>query len=117
MIRSACIFFFSLEYDGLVAVLGDARNKRFLDFSSMPINCTVFAVNAEHYKVADTLVYRETMQHVLDYKSECAIRPRVSAIFGLHRVNDAFNYYATVPSGKVLIDMKDRDRLTLCDES
>jgi len=57
------------------------------------------------------------MQHVLDYKSEYVIRPRVSAIFGLHHVNDAFNYYGTVPSGKVLIDMKDRDRLTLCDES
>lgn len=61
--------------------------------------------------------YRETMQQVLDYKSECTIRPRVSAIFGLHHVNDAFNYYATVPSGKVLIDMKDRDRLTLYDKS
>lgn len=59
---------------------------------------------------------RGTMQHVLDYKSKCTIRPQISAIFGLHRVNDAFNYYATVPSGKVLIDMKDRDRLTLSDE-
>ncbi|TGZ57648.1 Quinone oxidoreductase-like protein 2 [Temnothorax longispinosus] len=102
-----------LEYDGLVGVLGGARNKRSLDLSFMPANCTMFAVAAEHYKVADALV--ETMQHVLDYKSECAIRPRISAIFGLHRVNDAFNYHATVPSGKVLIDMKDRDRLTLCE--
>ncbi|XP_011175544.2 quinone oxidoreductase-like protein 2 homolog [Solenopsis invicta] len=105
-----------LEHDGLIALLGDARNKRSLDLSHVPVNCTVFAVAAEHYKVADTLVYRETMQHVLDYKSECAIRPRISAIFGLHHVNDAFNYYATVPSGKVLIDMKDRDRITLCDD-
>lgn len=60
--------------------------------------------------------YRETMQHVLDYKSECRIHPRISAIFGLHRVDDAFNYYATVPNGKVLIDMKDHDRLTLHDD-
>lgn len=57
------------------------------------------------------------MQHVLDYKSECAIRPRISAIFGLRRVNDAFQHYATVPSGKVLIDTKNDDRLTLYDDS
>ncbi|XP_018317053.1 quinone oxidoreductase-like protein 2 [Mycetomoellerius zeteki] len=106
-----------LEHDGLIAVLGSARNKRSLDFSFVPINCMMFAVAAEHYKIADTLIYRETMQHVLDYKSECAIRPRISAIFGLNHINDAFNYYAAVPSGKVLIDLKDRDRLTLCDES
>lgn len=56
------------------------------------------------------------MQHLLDYHSERAINPRISAIFGLHRVNDAFDYYTTVPSGKVLIDMKDLDRLTVCDE-
>lgn len=56
------------------------------------------------------------MQHLLDYHSECTIRPRISAIFGLHRVNDAFDYYTTVPSGNVLIDMKDLDRLTVCDE-
>ncbi|XP_036148352.1 quinone oxidoreductase-like protein 2 homolog [Monomorium pharaonis] len=106
-----------LAHDGLIALLGEARNKRCLDLSHVPTNRTVFAVAAEHYKVADTLVYRETMEHVLDYKSDCAIRPRISAIFGLHRVSDAFNYYATVPSGKVLIDMKDHDRLTLYDEA
>ncbi|KYN44872.1 Quinone oxidoreductase-like protein 2 [Trachymyrmex septentrionalis] len=106
-----------LEHDGLIAVLGSARNERSLDFSFVPINCMMFVVAAEHYKIADTLVYRETMQHVLDYKSECAIRPRVSAIFGLNHINDAFNYYAAVPSGKVLIDLKDHNRLTLYDES
>ncbi|XP_070511413.1 quinone oxidoreductase-like protein 2 [Cardiocondyla obscurior] len=105
-----------LEYDGLVAVLGSARNKQSLDFSYLPADCTVFTAAAEHYKIADTVVYREIMQHVLDLKSEYAIRPRISAIFGLHRVNDAFDYYAMVPSGKVLIDMKNRDRLTLHDE-
>lgn len=56
------------------------------------------------------------MRHVLDYHSECTIRPRISAIFGLHRVNDAFDYYTTVPGGNVLIDMKDRDRLIMCDD-
>ncbi|KAG5335479.1 QORL2 protein, partial [Acromyrmex heyeri] len=106
-----------LEHDSLIAVLGSARNKRCLDFSFVPINCMMFAVAAEYYKIADTVVYRETMQHVLDYKSECAIRPRVSAIFGLNHINDAFNYYAKVPSGKVLIDLKDHDRLTIYDKS
>lgn len=57
------------------------------------------------------------MQHLLDYYSERTIRPRISAIFGLHRVNDAFDYYTTVPSGNILIDMKDLDRLTVSDES
>ncbi|EGI67836.1 hypothetical protein G5I_03562 [Acromyrmex echinatior] len=114
---SLCIFFFSLEHDSLIAVLGSARNKRCLDFFFVPMNCMMFAVAAEYYKIADTLVYRETMQHVLDYKSECAIRPRISAIFGLNHINDAFNYYAKVPSGKVLIDLKDHDRLILYDES
>lgn len=59
---------------------------------------------------------RETIQQLLEYQSECAIRSRISAIFGLHRINDAFEYYTTVPSGKVLIDVKDCDRLTLCDK-
>lgn len=59
---------------------------------------------------------RETMEQLLDYRSECAIRPRISAIFGLHRVNDAFDYHMTMPTAKVLIDMKDRDRLFLRDE-
>ncbi|EFN73841.1 Quinone oxidoreductase-like protein 2 [Camponotus floridanus] len=106
----------SLEHDGLIALLDDARNKRHPDFYLMSPNYTVFAVAAEHYKVADPLIYRETMQHLLDYHSECAIRPRISAIFGLHRINDAFDYYTTVPSGNVLIDMKDLDRLTVCDK-
>ncbi|XP_070154071.1 quinone oxidoreductase-like protein 2 [Polyergus mexicanus] len=105
-----------LKHDGLIALLGDARNKRYPDFYVMSPNYTVFTVAAEHYKFADTLVYRETMQHLLDYHSDCTIRPRISAIFGLHRVNDAFDYYTTVPSGNVLIDMKDLDRLTMCDE-
>ncbi|XP_011645095.1 quinone oxidoreductase-like protein 2 homolog [Pogonomyrmex barbatus] len=105
-----------LDPDGLIALIGDARNKRSSESFLMPINYTIFVVAAEYYKVADTLIYRETMQHVLDYKSECVIRPRISAIFGLHRINDAFDYYATVPSGKVLIDMKNRDRFTLYDK-
>ncbi|XP_020285816.1 quinone oxidoreductase-like protein 2 homolog [Pseudomyrmex gracilis] len=104
-----------LETDGLVAFLGSARNRRCSKFYPALSNYTVFAVSAEHYKVADTLVYRETIEHLLDYQSECAIRPRISAIFGLHRINDAFEYCTTLPSGKVLIDMKDRDRLTIFD--
>ncbi|KYN19226.1 Quinone oxidoreductase-like protein 2 [Trachymyrmex cornetzi] len=47
-----------LEHDALIAVLGSAQNKRSLDFSFVPINCMMFAVAAEHYKIADTLVYR-----------------------------------------------------------
>lgn len=60
MLHGTCMFFFSLEYDGLVAILGDARNKRCLDLSFLPTNSTMFTVAAEHYKVADTLVYRST---------------------------------------------------------
>lgn len=58
-----CIFpfpflFHSLKHDGLIALLDDARNKRHPDFYLMSPNYTVFAVAAEHYKVADTLIYR-----------------------------------------------------------
>ncbi|EZA59190.1 hypothetical protein X777_15832 [Ooceraea biroi] len=111
-----CTFIASLEHDGLIAFLDSARNRRHLNLCSMSSNYTIFVVAAEHYKIADTLIYRETMQHLLDYQSECVIRPRISAIFGLHRVNDAFKYYMRVPSGQVLIDMKNCNRLTLCDE-
>ncbi|XP_032683088.1 quinone oxidoreductase-like protein 2 [Odontomachus brunneus] len=101
-----------LEHDGLVAFLGYARDRRCPDLNFPLSNYTVFAVVPEHYKVADPLVYRETMQQLLDYHAECAIHPRASAIFGLHRVDEAFNYYTTVPGRKVLIDMKDCNRLT-----
>lgn len=56
------------------------------------------------------------MQQLLDYQSDCIIHPRVSAIFGLDRINEAFNYCNMTPCGKVLIDMKDRNRLTFCDK-
>lgn len=59
---------------------------------------------------------RETMQQLLDYRAECTIHPRASAIFGLHRVDEAFHYYMAVPDRKVLIDVKNCDRLTLCDK-
>lgn len=50
--------FHSLKHDGLIALLDDARNKRHPDFYLMSPNYTVFAVAAEHYKVADPLIYR-----------------------------------------------------------
>jgi hypothetical protein len=57
---------------------------------------------------------RETMEHLLDHQSkrnhQNAIRPCISAIFGLYYANDAFNYYMTVPSGQVLIDIKNCNR-------
>lgn len=49
---------FSLEHDGLVAFLGYARDGRCSDMSFALLNYTVFAVAAEHYKVADPLLYR-----------------------------------------------------------
>ncbi|XP_019699765.1 quinone oxidoreductase-like protein 2 [Harpegnathos saltator] len=106
----------SLEHDGLVAFLGYARDKRRSDLNLALSNYTVFAVAAEHYKLADPLVYRETMQQLLDYRAARTIHPRASAIFGLHRVDEAFDHYMVESGRKVLVDVKNCDRLTLCDK-
>jgi len=53
-----CIFIASLEHEGLIVFLDYARNRPYPNFCFMTSNCTVFAVGAEHYKIADTLVYR-----------------------------------------------------------
>lgn len=55
-----CISASSLEHDGLIAFLGHARDRRSSDMNFALSNYTVFAVAAEHYKVADPLVYRLT---------------------------------------------------------
>ncbi|KAG7212399.1 hypothetical protein KM043_012717 [Ampulex compressa] len=103
-----------LQHEGLVAFLSCARYRSRPNFFSIS-NYTVFTVSAEHYKKADTLVYRETIESILDFKAKGTICSEISAVYGLNHIDKAFNYYTSAPSANVLIDLKEYDRCSVDD--
>ncbi|XP_014600841.1 PREDICTED: quinone oxidoreductase-like protein 2 homolog [Polistes canadensis] len=98
-----------LEHEGTVAFLDYARDSKYSYRYIFPLNYTILTLAMEHYKNGDPFIYRETMENLLDYRLEGTICPRISAIFGLNNINEAFEYGANYSRNKILIDIKNPD--------
>ncbi|EFN77906.1 quinone oxidoreductase-like protein 2 isoform X2 [Harpegnathos saltator] len=99
-----------LSREGRVVIAGTATTIADAHSEVQKGSFSVSGFNLTEYRKKKPDVYRQAGDEVLQFLEEGLITPSCSLIVGLHKVNDALQFYSENKSlGKVVIDIRNKE--------